>query len=77
MTNNISITGGFNQIEVSDYSVLKSFAKQVHAKALDLMSKDGKVEGKHFAAMKLILQERGVDVNLEMADTPKTIIIIE
>ena len=77
MTNNISITGGFNQIEVSDYSVLKSFAKQVHAKALDLMSKDGKVEGKHYAAMKLILQERGVDVKLEMTDTPKTIIIIE
>lgn len=49
--------------------LLAEFAERVHKKALQLMEADGKVEGKHYAAMKLVLKEYGVSVDFEKANT--------
>lgn len=41
--------------------ILLAFAREVDAKAQQLMLKDGKVSGKHYAAMRLILKEKGIE----------------
>lgn len=45
--------------------LLYAFAQRVNEKAMDLMLLDGKVEGKHYAAMKLVLNEVGIEHNLK------------
>lgn len=52
---------------MTQQEVLTQFAKKVHEQALQLMEADGKVEGKHYAAMKLVLKEYGVSVDFEKA----------
>lgn len=44
--------------------LLEAFADYVNERAIELMVRDNKVEGKHYAAMKLVLGEAGVKHNL-------------
>lgn len=55
--------------------ILHNFAVEVHQRALELMERDGKVEGKHFAAMKQILAEHEVEINLELPSDGKIVIV--
>mgnify|MGYP001809636458 CR=1 FL=1 len=56
--------------------IMHNFAVEVHETALQLMEQDGKVEGKHFAAMKLVLKKHDVELNLELPHQDKRIFII-
>lgn len=44
--------------------IIKDFVNEVHELALQLMVKDNKVEGKHYAAMKIILKKRNINIQL-------------
>lgn len=55
--------------------IMHNFAVEVHQRALQLMERDGKVEGKHFAAMKQILAEYEVEINLELPSDGKIVIV--
>jgi hypothetical protein len=48
----------------TDDLAVARFACEVQEKALELMEADGKVEGKHYAAMKLIMAQRGIELEL-------------
>lgn len=44
--------------------LIKAFADYINERAIELMIRDNKVEGKHYAAMKLIMNEYGIEHNL-------------
>lgn len=56
-------------------NIVMEFCLLVHERALQLMEQDGKVEGKHFAAMKQILSDYGVGINFETPTDSKITLV--